>query len=135
MTMSNQEWLHDIKKERYPRTMKKMLATLLALMLLAMPFSGLAETVPADTLDLSAMFANVEEVDYYTQALEAGRRLNFSVNISDVAEDFTGEPAVDQVIADVLNALDITGYVQGEETVFAIRMEQCYEKAIAEVKK
>ena len=122
--MSNQEWLHDIKKERYPRTMKKMLATLLALMLLAMPFSGLAETVPADTLDLSAMFATVEEVDYYTQALEAGRRLNFSVNISDVAEDFTGEPAVDQVIADVLNALDITGYVQGEETVFAIRMEQ-----------
>lgn len=126
MTMSNQERLHDIKKERYPRTMKKMLATLLALMLLAMPFAGLAEeTAPAQTLDLSAMFANVEEEpDHYTQALEAGRRLSFSVDISDVAEDFTGEPAVDQVIADMLNALDITGYVQGEEVCFAISMEQ-----------
>ena len=32
MTMSNQEWLHDIKKERYPRIMKKMLLLMIPIL-------------------------------------------------------------------------------------------------------
>ncbi|MBR3765265.1 MAG: hypothetical protein IKK57_12050 [Clostridia bacterium] len=88
--------------------MKKMLAMLLAVMLLAAPLSGLAEAA-----------------DYSVgAALEAGRRVNWTVSVGDVAADMTGEPAVDQVIADVLNALVISGYMQGDEMYYAIGMKQ-----------
>lgn len=87
--------------------MKKMLAMLLAVLLLAAPLSSLAEAV-----------------DYTTAALEAGRRIEWKVTLGDVAADMTGEPAVDQVIADVLNALVISGYTQGDEMYYAIGMKQ-----------
>lgn len=98
--------------------MKKFLATVLALMLLALPCAGMAETMP----DLNAFLAGDE--DYYTTALEAGRRITFTVDLSDVATDFTGEPAVDQVIHDLLGGLSITGYVQADEVFYAIGMKQ-----------
>ena len=41
-----------------------------------------------------------------------------------MAADFTGEPAVDQVIYDLLSALNITGYVQGDEVYYVIGMTQ-----------
>ena len=87
--------------------MKKMLAMLLAVLLLAAPLSGLAEAA-----------------DYATAALEAGRRIEWNVTLGDVAVDMTGEPAVDQVITDLLNALVISGYMQGEEVYYAIGMKQ-----------
>lgn len=87
--------------------MKKMLAMLLAVLLLAAPLSGLAEAQ-----------------DYTGTALEAGRRLNWTVTLGDVAADMTGEPAVDQVIADLLNGLVISGYMQGDEMYYAIGMKQ-----------
>lgn len=90
--------------------MKKILATMLALMMLMMPASGLAETTVND--------------DVFATALAAGRRVTFDVTLSDVATDFSGEPAIDQVICDVLNALKITGYVQGDEMYFSIGMTQ-----------
>lgn len=97
--------------------MKKMIATLLALMMLMLPFAGLAETSP----DLNALFG---ESDVYTTALEAGRRISFDVALTDVASEFTGESAVDQVIFDLLTALDVSGYVQGDEMYYAIGMKQ-----------
>ena len=87
--------------------MKKFLATLLALMMLAMPFASVAEAG-----------------DYVTQALEAGRRINYQLTVTDVGSVLTGEPAVDKVIADVLNAMVISGYEQGSENYVAISMDQ-----------
>lgn len=103
--------------------MKRILATLMALLMLAMPLAGLAESVPADKMDLNSLMAGQSE-NYYTAAINAGRRVTFTVSLSDVATDFTGEPAVDQVIYDILNALVITGYVQGDEIYYAISMKQ-----------
>lgn len=99
--------------------MKKFLASLLALLLLAMPFAALAESAPA--MDLSAFMT---EEDYYTRALQAGRPVSFTITVSDVATDLTGEPAIDQVIAEVLNAAVISGYTQGNEQSFSLGMTQ-----------
>ena len=90
--------------------MKKILATLLAMMMLAMPAAGLAETTMND--------------DLFATALNAGRRISFDVTLSDIATEFSGEPAIDQVIFDILNALKITGYVQGDEVYYSIGMTQ-----------
>lgn len=91
--------------------MKKMLSMLMALLLMAAPLSGLADTL-------------MNAPDYGTLAIEAGRRVSATITLSDVATDFTGEPAVDQVIADVLGALVITCYQQGDEIYYAIGMKQ-----------
>lgn len=107
--------------------MKKFLASMLALLLLAMPFAGLAETAPA--MDLSALLT--ESQDYSALALANGRRVSFNIEASDVATDLTGEPAIDAVIADVLNALVINGYAQGNEQSFTLGMEQ--QGKVAEV--
>lgn len=97
--------------------MKRMLAALLAVLMLAMPLSGLAE--------MNVVTAYTTESDnYYDKAINAGRRVTFTMSMSDVAADFTGEPAVDQVIYDILDALVITGYMQGDEGYYAIGMKQ-----------
>lgn len=108
--------------------MKKMTAWLLALLMMVMPFAGLAEaddaSVPATALDLASFLSAEEVSNYYDDAIAAGRRVTTTLTLSNVATDFTGEAAVDQVIADVLNALNITVYQQGDETYFAIGMKQ-----------
>ncbi len=100
--------------------MKKILASRLAMLMMVAPIAGLAEDAAA--LSMNSVLAAAQ--NYYTRALEAGRRVTFEVSLSDVANDFTGERAVDQVIVDVLEALSITGYAQGDEVYFAIGMEQ-----------
>lgn len=106
--------------------MKKMTAWLLALLMMAMPFAGLAESetaVPPVVQDIIAALS-AEETDVYGDAIAAGRRVTTKVTVGNVASDFTGDAAVDQVIADVLNALNIEVYQQGDETYFAIGMKQ-----------
>ena len=104
--------------------MKKLTAFLLAMLLLALPFGSLAEGA-GNPFDFAALFAaESETTDYVAAALERGRRVTTTLSLSDVTESFTDDPAVDEVIADVLNALLITGYVQGDETCFAISMKQ-----------
>ena len=102
--------------------MKKLTAILLALLLLAMPFAGLAEE-SAD--DLFAFLASEEETtNYMDAALEAGRRINTNVTFGNLPAAFSGDPTMDQVITDVLNALSFSGYAQGDEGYFAIGMKQ-----------
>lgn len=85
--------------------MKKIIATLLAVMMLAVSFGAVAE-------------------DHTQAAINAGRRVTSVVTLSDVATDFSGDPAVDQVVADVLNAITLTAYTQGDEVYYAVGMKQ-----------
>lgn len=81
--------------------MKRIIATLMALLMLTVSFGAVAEAVePADA------------------------RVTTTITLSDVATEFSGEPAIDQVIADVLNAVTITTYEQDGESYFAIGMKQ-----------
>lgn len=103
--------------------MKKLTAFLLAMLMLVLPFGTLAED-NADAFDFSAFLAQEEATDLITRALENGRRVTNTIYLKDVSETFTDDPAVDEVIADVLNALVLTGYSQGEESGFAFSMKQ-----------
>lgn len=106
--------------------MKKILAMLLALMLLAVPFAGVAEEAEADsTLDmLKELYAAAETNDPYTQALENGRRITTTITVDGVAESFTGDEITDQAIRDLLDALVITTYSQNDEEYFSLGMKQ-----------
>lgn len=89
--------------------MKKLTALLLALLMLVLPFGSLAETVTGD---------------YRADAIEAGRRITTTTTLSNVTNNLTGDPAVDEVIVDVLNALVITAYEQNGEFYYAISLKQ-----------
>ncbi len=90
--------------------MKKIIAMLVALMMLALPMAGLAE--------------NAFGVDYYTQAIESGRRVTTNMYVENIAADFTGDEAVDQIITDLLSAVSITTYSQDNEEFFALGLKQ-----------
>ena len=98
--------------------MKKILAMLMALMLLVLPFGGMAE----DAVN-----------DYYTKALESGRRVTTTMYVGEVAPSFTGEAAIDQIINDLLNAVNVTAYEQNEELYFSLGMKQEATGAIADL--
>lgn len=83
--------------------MKKLTACLLAIMMLAMPFAAMA--------------------DYAQDALDAGRRLT-SVIEYDMPVGLTGDPDVDQIISDVVDALHVTSTQQGDEIGFALGLKQ-----------
>ena len=87
--------------------MKKLTATLLALLMMAMPFAGLADSLT-----------------YMDDALAAGRRLTTTIDCALTAESLTGTPEVDQVIADLVNALQITVAQQGNEGEFVLGLKQ-----------
>ena len=89
--------------------MKKLTALLLALLMLVLPFGSLAETVTGD---------------FRADAIEAGRRITTTTTLSNVTNNLTGDPAVDEVIVDVLNALVITAYEQNGEFYYAISLKQ-----------
>ena len=93
--------------------MKKLIATLLALLMLTASFGAAAEGL-----------ADYVQEDYKQTAIDMGRRVTTTIALSDVASDFIGDPAVDQVIADLLKALTITVYTQGDENYYAIGMAQ-----------
>lgn len=119
--------------------MKKLLSLLLVVLLLAMPLSGLAETgiiggadgataifTTADTLTLSDLGLMKNVTFNFTKAwkaaLDAGRRAQTTITLSDWPSGITGEAQVDQIINDVLNALKIDFYQQGDEGVFALNL-------------
>lgn len=81
--------------------MKKFIATLLALLMLTASFGAVAQAE-----------------DLFEQ------RLTSTITLSDVASVIVGDRAVDQVIGDVLNALTITAYEQGDEVYYALGMRQ-----------
>lgn len=117
--------------------MKKFAALLLSLMLLVMPMAGLAETTDETTYasELEAVMAALAQeedvVDYTTKAIEAGRRITTTISVGDVADSFVGEETVDQVIADLLEAINLTYYVQNDEEYFSIGMKQAATGEIA----
>jgi len=90
--------------------MKKIVAMLMAIMMLVLPMAGLAE--------------GIFGVDPFTQAIENGRRVTTNVYVENIAADFTGEEAIDQIIVDLLSALNITTYTQDNEEYFALGMKQ-----------
>lgn len=95
--------------------MKKLTAMLLAFLMLLLPVAGQAEDAAPGTFD----YGRMTSADYLENAVENGRRITMTVKLSDLAQRYTGEPAIDGVIADVLNALTVTGYAQGDEAYFS----------------
>jgi len=104
--------------------MRKLIALLMALMLCAMPFAGVAEEENS-WIDALVDALNAEEAQNYLQnAIAAGRRVTTTISVEDIADTFIGEPAIDHVIADLLGALQITTYEQDDEIAFALSMKQ-----------
>lgn len=96
--------------------MKKFSALLLALLMMVMTVTaGVAEEV----------FPGMEptgSAKLYADALAAGRRVTTTVKLSDWPAGLTGDESIDAVINDVLNAMAITTYQQGDEGCFALSM-------------
>lgn len=112
--------------------MRKLTALLLAMLMMALPFAGVAEEASAAD-SLAALLASAEEENYIENALADGRRVSATFTLGNLAESFLGEPAIDQVIADVLNALSVSGYVQGDEFHFSLGMKQETTGEVADI--
>lgn len=104
--------------------MRKLIALVMALMLCAMPFAGVAETEKGWVEQMIEALNEEEALDYSQMALANGRRVTTMVSVEDIADTFVGIPAIDQVIADLLGALQITAYEQEDEVAFAMSMKQ-----------
>lgn len=104
--------------------MKKFAAMLLALMMMALPFAGLAESNPA--LDeFKAMFeASEDAASYYQKAVENGRRVTTTVTFSGLSAGLTGDAMADEVISDIVEALRIVSYEEAHEAGISIGMLQ-----------
>lgn len=95
--------------------MKKLAAFLLALLMMTMSFSGVAESLFPE-MEATGTAALVEN------ALAAGRKITSTVKLSDWPAGLTGDESIDAAINDMLDALTMTSYVQGDETCFALNM-------------
>lgn len=95
--------------------MKKLAAFLLALMMMTMAFSGVAEEL-FPGMEATGAAALVED------ALAAGRKVTSTVKLSDWPAGLTGEESIDAAINDLLDALTITTTQQGDETSFALNL-------------
>lgn len=119
--------------------MKKLLTLLLAVLMLAMPLTGLAEAgiiggadgetaifTTTDNLTLSDLGLMTGVTFNYSQAikdaLDAGRRVEIDIALSDWPSGVTGEEQVDQIINDVLDCLKFQVNQQGDEWTFALNM-------------
>ncbi|MBQ8200890.1 MAG: hypothetical protein IJZ74_03880 [Clostridia bacterium] len=111
--------------------MKKLLTLLMAMMLMVMPALGAAEeSSPETSLTLADLLAAAEVSpeedsiieDLATKALNAGRKVDYSLTLSDWPSGITGDESIDAMINDVLDALVITVSQQGDEGAFALKM-------------
>lgn len=112
--------------------MKKLFSLLLAVMMLAMPVLGSAETM------FSAMYAPFMElrpgdfgiltdVDFnyyklYNDALEAGREIQSEVSIGKINEAILGDEETATAVNDLLSALEIKASMQANELSVNIGM-------------
>lgn len=105
--------------------MKKIVAMLLALVMMALPFAGLAELDLKGMLnEVKADFKDAAGKNYQQNALEAGRRVTANVTLDWLPESLTGEAAVDQVINDIVDNLGMSWYEQNDEVYFSLGMKQ-----------
>ncbi|MGN0795151.1 MAG: hypothetical protein ACI4MG_11870 [Aristaeellaceae bacterium] len=113
--------------------MKKFLAMLLAVLMMALPFAGLAEEDLSAQLsaELNAMLAEMKAqyealpaTDYTQKALDAGRRIDSTVSLDWLAEGLTGDADTDATIAELIDSLSLTAYQQGDEIYYALGLKQ-----------
>lgn len=97
--------------------MKKLLSLMLALMMLAIPALGAAES----TMLYGSTWA-ADDQAVMQNALDAGRRVNYTVSFSDLGKGLVPDADVEGIVNDVLGALKFTGYQQGDETGFAMNL-------------
>lgn len=90
--------------------MRKLTALLLALLMLAMPLSALAEETAAP----------LHTEDYYTKALEAGRRIHYEFSFGELPEELTSDPEEGYIVSVLFDALAVEMHEQGNEGSFAI---------------
>ena len=113
--------------------MKKMLALLLALMMF-MPALSMAEEL-GDLGDLGEtgsviggadgptdLFVSADAMSFMEAALAAGRRIDTVLTVSALNGVQTGDPAIDNAVADLLDALALRFSSQGDEGDFALML-------------
>ena len=113
--------------------MKKMLALLLALMMF-MPVLSMAEEL-GDLGDLGEtgsviggadgptdLFVSADAMSFMEAALAAGRRIDTVLTVSALNGVQTGDPAIDNAVADLLDALALRFSSQGDEGDFALML-------------
>ena len=113
--------------------MKKMLALLLALMMF-MPVLSMAEEL-GDLGDLGEtgsviggadgptdLFVSADAMSFMEAALAAGRRIDTVLTVSALNGVQTGDPAIDNAVADLLDALALRFSSQGDEGDFVLML-------------
>lgn len=97
--------------------MKKLLSLMLALMMLAIPALCSAES----TMLYGSTWA-ADDQAMMQNALDAGRRVNYTISFSDLGKGLVPDADVEGIINDVLGVLKFTGYQQGDESGFAMNL-------------
>lgn len=95
--------------------MRKLFALLLAMMMLALPMTALAE-------DDSALLGNA--LSYYQDALDAGRRVYTKISYGQLPEELANEPEIGVVMTALFDSLVIEEAQQGEEKYVSIGFEK-----------
>lgn len=105
--------------------MKKLIALMLALMM-CMPVLACAEYAVIGGVDgptsLFVTGMTAEEDDLAAAALAAGRRIDTVLTLAPLSGVQTGEPMIDNAIADFVDALALRFSQQGDEADFAVSL-------------
>lgn len=89
--------------------MRKLTALLLALLMLAMPLTAMAE-------DTFTLFGE----DYRTKALEAGRRIHYEITYGELPEELTSDPEGGAAVSALFDSLTFVLDEQGNEGAVSI---------------
>ena len=106
--------------------MKKLLSLILALMLLTLPAIAMAE----DSVGLiggadgptQIVVANSTVKPRFANAIEAGRRVNQTITLTELTGVNTGDPMADAAIADLVKALGFNFSAQGDEAMLTMSL-------------
>lgn len=106
--------------------MKKLLSLILALMLLTMPAIAMAE----DSVGLiggadgptQIVVANSTVKPRFANAIEAGRRVNQTITLTELTGVNNGDPMADAAIADLVKALGFNFSAQGDEAMLTMSL-------------
>ena len=101
--------------------MKKLLSLMLALMMLAIPALCSAES----TMLYGSTWA-ADDQAMMQNALDAGRRVNYTISFSDLGKGLVPDADVEGIINDVLGALKFTGNGCVSLCLVGFSLELCF---------
>ena len=106
--------------------MKKLLSLILALMLLTLPALAMAEgsvgLIGGADGPTQIVVANNTVKPRFANAIEAGRRVNQTITLTELTGVNTGDPMADAAIADLVKALGFNFSAQGDEAMLTMSL-------------